>query len=47
VEEAHVQVGAAMVVDEADGVLREGYIVAPRPRGRKPIDDEAQTLGAI
>jgi predicted nuclease with RNAse H fold/nitroimidazol reductase NimA-like FMN-containing flavoprotein (pyridoxamine 5'-phosphate oxidase superfamily) len=47
VEEAHVQVGAPLVVDEADGVLREGYIVAPHPRGRKPIDDEAEPLAAI
>jgi predicted nuclease with RNAse H fold len=47
VAEAHLQVGAAMVVDEVDGVLREGYIVAPSPRDGTPIDDEARALAAI
>jgi predicted nuclease with RNAse H fold/nitroimidazol reductase NimA-like FMN-containing flavoprotein (pyridoxamine 5'-phosphate oxidase superfamily) len=32
----HLQVGAPLVVDAADAVLREGYIVAPRPRAPSP-----------
>ena len=34
---SYVQVGAPVVVDEAESVLREGYIVAPRPR--EAVDD--------
>jgi predicted nuclease with RNAse H fold/nitroimidazol reductase NimA-like FMN-containing flavoprotein (pyridoxamine 5'-phosphate oxidase superfamily) len=31
-----LEVGAPLVVDEHDGVLREGYIVSPRPSGPSP-----------
>jgi len=44
---AHVQVGAPAVVDEDGGVLREGYIVAPRARSARAIDDDVRALAAI
>jgi hypothetical protein len=39
----HLQVGAPLTVDDDEGVLREGYIVVPRP-SRSP---EADELGRV
>jgi hypothetical protein len=41
--DTHLQVGAPLVVDEADRVLREGYIVSPR----RPDALRADELAAI
>ena len=40
----HRQVGAPLEVDEDEGVLREGYIVVPRPP--RPADDGELAAGA-